>query len=44
LNFQLQHFIVDARQYSNLKNLSTMQEFCTCLANNKKVWSLLLDW
>nr|KYP50112.1 Zinc finger MYM-type protein 1 [Cajanus cajan] len=36
LHFQLQHFIVDARQDSNLKNLSTMQELCTCLATTKK--------
>jgi len=36
LNFQLQHFITDARQDSNLKNLSTMQELCTCLATTKK--------
>jgi len=36
LNFQLQHFIIDARQDSNLKNLSTMQELCTCLATTKK--------
>jgi len=36
LNFQLQHFIIDARQDSNLKNLSTMQELCTCLATKKK--------
>jgi len=37
LNFQLQHFIIDARQESNLKNLSIMQELCTCLATTKKV-------
>jgi len=36
LNFQLQHFIIDARQDSNLKNLSTMQELCTCLTTTKK--------
>ena len=36
LNSQLQHFIIDARQDSNLKNLSTMQELCTCLATTKK--------
>jgi len=35
LNFQFQHFIIDARQDSNLKNLSTMQELCTCLAKTK---------
>ena len=36
LNFQLQHFIIDARQDSNLKTLSTMQKLCTCLATTKK--------
>jgi len=36
LNFQLQHFIIDAHQDSNLKNLSTMQELCTCLETTKK--------
>ena len=36
LNFQLQHFIIDARQDSNLNNLSTMQELCTCLAITKR--------
>jgi len=35
LNFQLQHFIIDAHQDSNLKNLLTMQELCTCLATTK---------
>jgi len=35
LNFQLQHFIIDACQDLNLKNLSTMQELCTCLAITK---------
>jgi len=37
LNFQLQHFIIDVRQDSNLKNLSTMQELCTCLATIKSL-------
>ncbi|XP_029128873.1 uncharacterized protein LOC114916403 [Cajanus cajan] len=43
LHFQLQHFIVDARQDSNLKNLSTMQELCTCLAitKNSEVYYLI---
>ena len=36
LRFQLQHFIVDARQDSNLKSLSTIQELCACLAATKK--------
>ncbi|XP_057453425.1 TMV resistance protein N-like [Lotus japonicus] len=36
LRFQLQHFITDARQESNLKNLSTIQELCSCLAATKK--------
>ncbi|XP_045822720.1 zinc finger MYM-type protein 1-like isoform X2 [Trifolium pratense] len=36
LKCQLQHFIIDARQDSNLKNLSTIQELCTCLAETKK--------
>jgi len=36
LNFQLQYFIIDACQDSNLKNLSTMQELCTCLTTTKK--------
>jgi len=36
LQCQLQHFIIDARQDSKLKNLSTIQELCTCLAATKK--------
>ncbi|CAJ2676375.1 unnamed protein product [Trifolium pratense] len=36
LKCQLQHFIIDARQDSNLRNLSTIQELCTCLAETKK--------
>ena len=41
LNFQLQHFIIDARQDSNLKNLSTMQELCTCLATTERSFSAM---
>jgi len=37
LNFYLQHFIIDAHQDSNLKNLSTMQELCTCLTTTKSL-------
>ncbi|KAL5053574.1 hypothetical protein RYX36_034256 [Vicia faba] len=36
LRCQLEHFIIDARQDSKLKNLSTIQELCTCLAETKK--------
>ncbi|XP_058734230.1 uncharacterized protein LOC131605961 [Vicia villosa] len=36
LRCQLQHFITDARQDSKLKNLSTIEELCTCLAETKK--------
>jgi hypothetical protein len=36
LKCQLQDFIIDARQDSNLKNLSTIQELCACLAATKK--------
>jgi hypothetical protein len=36
LKCQLQHFIIDARQDPNLKNLSTIQELCTCLTETKK--------
>jgi len=34
------------RQDSNLKNLSTMQDLCTCLATTKKskVYYLLIDY
>nr|KYP39172.1 hypothetical protein KK1_039536 [Cajanus cajan] len=42
LHFQLQHFIVDARQDSNLKNLSTMQELCTCLALIDRLLRLIM--
>lgn len=31
LQFQLQHFLFVARQASNLNNLSTIQELCSCL-------------
>lgn len=36
LRCQLQHFIIDARQDSKLKNISTIHELCTCLAATKK--------
>nr|KYP47865.1 Zinc finger MYM-type protein 1 [Cajanus cajan] len=36
-------FIVDARQDSNLKNLSTMQELCTCLTTEKSEVFYLID-
>ena len=36
LPFQLRHFILDARQQPELKNLSTIPELCRCLAETKK--------
>jgi hypothetical protein len=36
LKCQLQDFIIVARRDSNLKNLSTIQELCACLAATKK--------
>jgi len=36
LHFQLQRLIIDARQDSNLKLLSTMHQFFTCLTTAKK--------
>ncbi|RDY09159.1 hypothetical protein CR513_06511, partial [Mucuna pruriens] len=42
LQFQLQHFIIDAQQESNLMNLSTIQELCTCLAITKKLLRLIM--
>jgi hypothetical protein len=36
LRLQLRHFIVDARETSNLKNLSTIQELCSCLVETEK--------
>jgi hypothetical protein len=36
LHYQLRHFIVDARQSSHLKNLSTIQELCSCLVETEK--------
>jgi len=39
LPFDLRHFLSDARQLSTFKNLSTIQELCSCLAStgqNKK--------
>ncbi|CAJ2637959.1 unnamed protein product [Trifolium pratense] len=36
LRYQLQHFIVDARQSSHLKNLSTIQELCSRLVETEK--------
>jgi hypothetical protein len=36
LRLQLRHFIVDARETSNLENLSTIQELCSCLVETEK--------
>jgi len=36
LQRQLKYFIIQARQDSNLKKLSTIQELCTCLAGTRK--------
>ena len=36
LPFQLRHFIIDARQQLELKNLSAIPELCRCLAETKK--------
>jgi hypothetical protein len=36
LRSQLRHFIVDARETSHLKNLSTIQELCSCLVETEK--------
>jgi len=36
LKFQLQHFIIDAPNHPNLKNLSTMLELCQSLARTGK--------
>jgi hypothetical protein len=32
LPFHLRHFLFEARESSTLKNLSTIQELCSCLA------------
>nr|XP_004516905.1 uncharacterized protein LOC101499580 [Cicer arietinum] len=42
LKFQLQHFLIDARQDLNLKNLSTIQELCSCLIATKKTQNFYL--
>ncbi|XP_027188707.1 uncharacterized protein [Cicer arietinum] len=42
LKFQLQHFLVDARQDLNLKNLSTIQELCSCLVATEKTQNFYL--
>ncbi|XP_039689659.1 zinc finger MYM-type protein 1-like [Medicago truncatula] len=49
LPFHLQHFLFEARESSTLKNLSTIQELCSCLvaaipANGQPKKHLLLDW
>ncbi|XP_024626549.1 uncharacterized protein [Medicago truncatula] len=49
LPFHLRHFLFEARQSSTLKNLSTIQELCSCLAaiipvNGQPKKYLLLDW
>jgi len=36
LAFHLRHLLFDARQSSTLKNLSTIQELCSCLAMTKQ--------
>ncbi|XP_058733899.1 uncharacterized protein LOC131605573 [Vicia villosa] len=36
LQFQLRHFIIDARQASRLKNLSTIQDLCSSLVATRK--------
>jgi hypothetical protein len=44
LQFQLRQFLVDARQSTDLKNLSTIQELCSCLvATNKARIYYLID-
>ncbi|XP_004497270.1 uncharacterized protein [Cicer arietinum] len=42
LKFQLQHFLVDARQDLNLNNLSTIQELCSCLVATEKTQNFYL--
>ncbi|XP_004488955.2 uncharacterized protein [Cicer arietinum] len=42
LKFQLQHFLIDARQDLNLKNLSTIQELCSCLIATEKTQNFYL--
>ncbi|XP_073224849.1 uncharacterized protein [Cicer arietinum] len=42
LKFQLQHFLVDAHQDLNLKNLSTIQELCSCLVATEKTQNFYL--
>ncbi|KAK2424097.1 zinc finger MYM-type protein [Trifolium repens] len=43
LQFQLRQFLVDARQSTDLKNLSTIQELCSCLVatNNARIYYLI---
>ncbi|XP_058757218.1 uncharacterized protein LOC131630469 [Vicia villosa] len=36
LQFQLRHFIIDARQATSLKNLSTIQDLCSSLVATRK--------
>jgi hypothetical protein len=43
LQFQLRQFLVDARQSTDLKNLSTIQKLCSCLVatNRDKIYFLI---
>ncbi|KAK2449607.1 hypothetical protein QL285_008787 [Trifolium repens] len=43
LQFQLRQFLVDARQSTDLKNLSTIQNLCSCLVatNRDKIYFLI---
>jgi len=44
LPFHLRHFLFDVRQSSTLKNLSTIQELCSCLpANGQTKKYFLID-
>jgi len=42
LKFQLQHFIIDAPNHPDLKNLSTMLELCQFLARTRKLRTFYL--
>ena len=42
LPFHLRHFLFDDRQSSTLKNLSTSQEWCSCLASTRQTKKYLL--
>jgi len=43
LPFDFRHFLFDARQLSTFKNLSTIQELCSCLASTGQKKIKILD-